>query len=313
MVFAGVVLLAGIVAGVPSARALVKQTVEEGLEYSVRILQQTTTEVPQPTTNTPAPVSESAHTGKMREAEKEQQADAEVAEPPPLRHEKEGNAAESLHPAAVVALTNEQRRDKGANVLTVDQRLADAAEAKAQDMLDRQYFAHTSPDGRGAAAIVAEAGYDYIAVGENLAMGAFSSERDLVQSWMDSPGHRANILNEAFTEIGVGVVQGAYDGEEVWMAVQEFGKPTSACPTVDDTLKQRLERRRAKLKELERRVEQQRAELEQTRPKHGSAYEEKRQEYNALVERYNTQLTEVKSLREQYNTQVRAFNACAEE
>ena len=72
-------------------------------------------------------------------------------------------------------------------------------------------------------------------------MGNFKNDQDLVSAWLNSPGHRANILNTRFTEIGTAVLKGFYEGREVWMAVQEFGLPLSSCPNPDSKVK--IERR----------------------------------------------------------------------
>src|SRR6185369_15716694 len=105
-----------------------------------------------------------------------------------------------------------------------------AAKKKLDDMFAQQYFEHINPQGKGPSDLAKSVGYDYIAIGENLALGNFKNDAELVQAWMDSPGHRANILNKQYTEIGVAVGQGTYEGKKTWLAVQEFGRPTSSCP-----------------------------------------------------------------------------------
>jgi len=107
--------------------------------------------------------------------------------------------------------------------LKESQLLNKAAAAKAQDMFKNQYFEHVSPSGVGPGDLAQNYGYEYILVGENLILGNFSSEKELVQDWMNSPGHRANILNNRFTEIGVAIIKGTYKGDTVWIGVQEFG------------------------------------------------------------------------------------------
>ncbi len=107
----------------------------------------------------------------------------------------------------VVALTNESRRQAGLPPVTVDERLTAAARAKLFDMLKQDYFAHRTPDGRQPWAFMQAAGYRFQMAAENLAKG-YDDEPELQRAWMKSRGHRANILNPHFTEIGVADANG---------------------------------------------------------------------------------------------------------
>src|SRR3989344_2281020 len=130
----------------------------------------------------------------------------------------------------VIAETNIQRYNNGGLLPLVENvQLSTAALAKANDMFAKQYFEHISPTGVGPGELVKTYSYDYIVTGENLILGNFKSEKEVVHLWMNSPGHRANILNERFTEIGVAIIKGKYNGGTVWIGVQEFGLPMSAC------------------------------------------------------------------------------------
>jgi uncharacterized protein YkwD len=160
----------------------------------------------------------------------------EISAPPPLRSGEDSPGA-VLTRSGVIAFTNEERRNNGGTALKEDVRLDAAAEKKAQDILDKQYFEHVSAEGHGPDYFVSSAGYDYIIIGENLALGNFLSDQDLVGAWMNSPGHRENILRPQFREIGVAVVRGAYEGKSAWVAVQEFGTPKGICPAADEGLK----------------------------------------------------------------------------
>jgi len=115
--------------------------------------------------------------------------------------------ADPLDARQIVALTNESRRRAGVAPVRVDDRLTAAAKAKLFDMLKRDYFAHRTPDGRQPWAFMQAAGYRFQAAAENLAKG-YDDERELQASWMRSHGHRANILNPQFTEIGVADANG---------------------------------------------------------------------------------------------------------
>ena len=99
-------------------------------------------------------------------------------------------------------LTNVERAKAGCGALRTDSRLAAAAQAHSRDMVDRDYFSHTSPDGEGPGDRAAAAGYDRWS-GENIAAG-YPTAAAVVQGWMDSAGHRANILNCDSKATGVG-------------------------------------------------------------------------------------------------------------
>lgn len=158
--------------------------------------------------------------------------------PAPLR--APSNANGTLTIAGVLTATNSQRVDHNLPSLAADTTLNEAAKHKLDDMFAQQYFEHISPDGRGPSDVVDAVGYEYIRVGENLALGNFTSDSDLVQAWMDSPGHRANILHTGFDAIGIAVGQGMFEGHRTWLAVQTFAKPLSSCPGVDTTLQKKI-------------------------------------------------------------------------
>lgn len=122
----------------------------------------------------------------------------------------------------LVSMTNSERAKNGLGALSVNSALTSAATAKANDMLAKGYFAHTSPDGRTPWDFIAAAGYDYIYAGENLAIG-YTSASELMSAWMNSSTHRDNILNSKFREIGIAVVSGQYNGTETTVVAQEFG------------------------------------------------------------------------------------------
>lgn len=121
----------------------------------------------------------------------------------------------------VLALVNENRRRGGCDDLTPDRRLIVAANRHAADMARRGYFAHSSPNGDGAGDRVADAGYDWSRYGENIARGQ-TSAYEVVDGWMHSPEHRANIMDCRLHQMGIGLAF-AGDGEPYW--VQDFATP----------------------------------------------------------------------------------------
>ncbi len=126
----------------------------------------------------------------------------------------------------MTALTNTGRQaaDTRLKSLTYSYTLEAAAQKKAEDMIARGYFAHQSPDGRQPWDWIKDEGYKYVYAGENLAIN-FSDSIDVYQAWMNSPGHRANILNPNYTEIGVATKKIYIDGRESIVVVQMFGSP----------------------------------------------------------------------------------------
>ncbi|MFH8283372.1 CAP domain-containing protein [Streptomyces antibioticus] len=113
--------------------------------------------------------------------------------------------------AEVVALTNRERAAAGLRPLAVDARLTTAAQAHCADMVARRFYSHTSPEGGQPWDRTAAAGSPLRTVGENIACGQRTAA-EVVEGWMNSPGHRANILKPAFTHIGVGFAGGGPSG-----------------------------------------------------------------------------------------------------
>jgi hypothetical protein len=134
----------------------------------------------------------------------------------------------------IVSLTNAERDQSGIAKLKENARLTSSAQAKANDMAAKGYFAHNSPDGTKPWAWIQEAGYNYKYAGENLAV-RFVDSKDVVVAWMASPTHRANVLKSTYTEIGIGIAQGTYKGEPATFVVQHFGRPAVASASVRTT------------------------------------------------------------------------------
>ncbi|NJN62177.1 MAG: serine protease [Coleofasciculaceae cyanobacterium RL_1_1] len=118
--------------------------------------------------------------------------------------------------AEVLSLTNQFRQANGVSTLTANTNLSQAAETHSQNMANLDFFSHTGQDGSTAGDRAIAAGYDSTFVGENIGVG-YSSPESVVQGWINSPGHRANLLNERYTGLGVGYVFLAEDtGNENW-------------------------------------------------------------------------------------------------
>lgn len=131
----------------------------------------------------------------------------------------------------LIALTNTNRNQNALPQLKTSPLLEKAAQEKANDMAAKGYFAHTSPDGKAPWYWIKNAGYSYVYAGENLAIN-FTDSDTAHTAWMNSPTHRANILNGKFTEIGIATANGVYKGRDTVFVVQMFGKP---APTIAAT------------------------------------------------------------------------------
>ncbi|SHM70799.1 CAP domain-containing protein [Gracilibacillus kekensis] len=103
----------------------------------------------------------------------------------------------------VIELTNEARSENGAQELNLDKRLADVAQTKSEDMAENNYFSHTSPTYGSPFDMLKQFGVDYTKASENIAAGQQSPE-SVVQGWLNSEGHRKNLLDAEVTHIGVG-------------------------------------------------------------------------------------------------------------
>lgn len=131
------------------------------------------------------------------------------------------SANQSSYEQQVVNLVNKERAAAGLPALTVNATLSKVAEAKAADMRDNHYFDHQSPTYGSPFDMMRQFGVSYTSAGENIAKGQRTPE-EVMNGWMNSPGHRANILNSNYTQIGVGYVTDS-NGTGYW--VQEFIRP----------------------------------------------------------------------------------------
>lgn len=127
-------------------------------------------------------------------------------------------------PGVLSTLTNDERTMNHATELSDNKLLDQAAELKAKDMAEKSYFAHTSPEGKTPWYWFNLVGYQYSYAGENLAVN-FSDSADVTAAWMNSPTHRANIVNSRYKEIGTGIATGVYKGKEAVFVAQLFGAP----------------------------------------------------------------------------------------
>ena len=230
--------------------------------------------------------------------------------PPPLRKKESPSVRAQLTVDGVIRATNRAREQQKLPLLLPQTQLASAALHKAEDMLNRQYFSHDAPTGERAADLAKNAGYEFLAIGENLALGNFDDDVDLVNSWMQSKGHRENILSATYTEIGVAVLHGTFEGKKTWVAVQIFGLPASTCPKPNATSKSEIEHAQQQLEQYKLDIQLMSQELERLKSEDPDAYNNMVGAYNELIDRYNTLARGTKTRIDEYNMEVHRYNTC---
>lgn len=239
----------------------------------------------------------------------------EFITPGPLTKKESSNSqgsGETLSPQKIIENTNSAREDTGLSEnLVFNSKLQLSAQKKIDDMLLNDYFEHVSPTGVAISDLIETVGYDYIIVGENLALGNFQSEKELVDAWMASPGHRANILNNKYKDIGVAVGHGTISGKKVFIAVQHFGASSNVCPSINQQLKTLIEEYSATIEQKAGELESQKQELDEAKM-YEKGYEEKMNSYNNNVRIYNEIVETVKKNIQEYNNQVNTFNFCVQ-
>jgi hypothetical protein len=132
--------------------------------------------------------------------------------------------ASAVTPQNIIMLTNATRQSLGLGELMTNQKLTQAAKSKAEDMVVNQYFAHNSPTGVTPWYWIKSLGYAYRYSAENLAVH-FEQAEDVQTGWMASASHRTNIVDPRYTETGVGVALGDFEGVPTTFVVQYFAQP----------------------------------------------------------------------------------------
>ncbi len=210
----------------------------------------------------------------------------------------------------IIEETNLQRKLNGnLPVLSENSVLDQIAAARLEDLASKQYFAHVSPSGSSALSVAAADGYQYIALGENLALGNFAGDAGVVGAWMGSPGHRANILNVHYTEIGVAAKKTIFDGAEAWLAVQVFGRPSSDCPASPASEKTSLDAAETELSDMAASLKAEQAKISAMSSSDPS-YPAAASSYNNLAAQYNSLLQATRAKVSDYNARITAYNAC---
>jgi len=143
-------------------------------------------------------------------------------------HQRVLGATSDFSSNALLQYTNGFRVTSHEAALTINPRLSAAAQAKANDMVKNDYWAHVSPDGQSPWSFITATGYNYQLAGENLAYG-FVNASDTVTGWMNSPEHRANILNSGYQDVGFGIASSPdFQGKgPETVVVAEYGLPAA--------------------------------------------------------------------------------------
>lgn len=230
-------------------------------------------------------------------------------------------------PESVIRITNEYRAAKGLPPLKANPQLNLAAQMRAEDMIAKKYFAHNCPStGDGFVEAAQSAGYQHMMIAENIAKGSFSSSQKMVTGWMNSKGHRENILNPDMREIGAAVVRDRSILPEnfrpTYYGVQLFAVKKPDCIAPDKRLKDRIEVMQNQHKQMQMQTSGISRQLEsiknkikrETDPARASGlidrYNLNVSGYNFAVEELRRSSDELNKLIKTYNTQVNSYQAC---
>ncbi|MFH1455253.1 MAG: CAP domain-containing protein [bacterium] len=212
----------------------------------------------------------------------------------------------------IINLTNIERKNNDSSFINLQYNsiLKNIAAIRVKDMFANSYFEHNSPTGDNASKEATKNGYTYITIGENIALGNFDGSQGLLTAWMNSPGHRANILNKNYTEIGVYATKGMYKGQNVWIAAQIFGKPIAGCVSPNTNLKNKISNYKISAESILTNIKNIDAELKTLSTTDTQTYNSKVAERNTLAELYNNLATEIKISVAEYNKEAAAYNLC---
>ncbi len=232
--------------------------------------------------------------------------------PGPLTHivKQLTGQQESLKIRELIMLTNKERVKIGLAPLVENTTLDRSSQVKATDLLARQYFEHESPTGETVGDLTQHAGYEYLVIGENLALGTFIDNQSVIDAWMASPGHKANILDARYVDIGMSAIKGTYKGDSVWVIVQHFGLPLDVCPpAADQKLKAEITAETIALTSVKKDLTAQQEQIN-VMNQSDQDYKDEITSYNANAEKYNNRLTALRELITEYNSQIKIFNSC---
>ncbi len=241
-------------------------------------------------------------------------------------HKPPGLFSEKLDAPHIIKLTNEYRLSLGLTPLRENFQLTHAAEYRANDMISNRYYAHVNPTtGEGPGEAIEDVNYRYRTYAENIAMGNWQSNRHLVDGWINSPGHRANIVNPNIREIGVAIVKDnitPLGDPPVYYGVQLFASPMPDCSSPSEADKALLQEMQRKNDDIWKRVNTKKSEIEQlqlriNREQNNNTKNRMISDYNREVSAYNSLVSQAKGTQESlklvvqsYNNKINEYNTC---
>ena len=242
---------------------------------------------------------------------------------------------EKLNTESIIYLTNKARVENGLPQLAENQLLNTIAESRARDMLEKQYFDHVSPTGQQASDLAESIGYHYKIIAENIGSGDFITNQKIVDGWMQSPGHRENILSTDVQEIGAAVLKGKMKGSVTYVAVQIFGLQSrpikhNVCVAPSDNLLHDIAMKKAEIQSLQDQLNRLKNELDTEQESIDTdkkytyddaqkiqklnekiyALNEKSRWYNRVVEEAKAKVTVTESMVNEYNRLLQTYNEC---
>lgn len=213
----------------------------------------------------------------------------------------------------ILTYTNNERVAVSLKPLSPNYILDTIASLRADDIFTNQYFEHSSPDGKSVTDLALKVGYKYLIIGENLAKGTFSGDKGIVSAWMGSEGHRANILNKKYKELGVAVKEGMFNGEKVTIAVQIFASPLADCLKPSAEAKYLIDNSSASIRKMQAEALITFNNLNAIKNSPGldiSYYNQKIAEYNYFAKKINDAILALKNMIDDYNISVNKYNSC---
>lgn len=294
---------------------------DQGFEEVVSKIVATSTQAPIPSTNLPVSVttttipavSKTTPSASVTVTSQVATTVPILIKPPVINEVKPTIVTPTLAVSPILSLTNLERAKEGLKALGPDTSLDQVAMLRANDILQNQYFEHESPVGNSAPNLAKRLNYDYILIGENLALGNFDGDKGIVEAWMESPGHKANILNSQYRELGVAVKTGEFNDSTVTVAVQIFATPMSNCPKPNAEIKNLIDESTKSIKQMQTQAQTMFVNLETMRTTPAldrSYYSQKIQEYNYFARQVNDAVAGLKAIVDVYNKEVGQYNIC---
>ena len=260
-------------------------------------------------TGTETPVTQTTNSTQVKGTTTTVSAQSQI---PETYSTAEASTKMELTSANIIWFTNYYRVQNNVATLALASALHSSAQAKTADMFTYHYFDHTRPSNHKItfSYFINLEKYHFLKAGENLAQGNFSTSKQVVDAWMNSPEHKKNILDPAYTQIGVAVEKGILGGKSTTLITEHFGEPASACPTISQTTKTAIATLQNQLKKTQADIATKQATIEKGDSALDPNYNSLVDDYNALVASYDASVKQMGNLVALYNGQVKSFDNC---